>query len=250
MEHLTSREFWLRYWEDKPWAFRRIGPQEVFADVFTQIVQSANVGSAIEIGGFPGQFAIYLHKYHGVRVALLDYVIHPQLMQLQLQLNELPPDAITIFEQDLFAYQPTVQYDLVFSCGLIEHFDDTVGIIRQHLPYLRPGGTLLLTLPNFRGFNGWLQRRFHPENFDKHYLQSMDPTYLRSVIEQMGLVNVQAQYYGVFGMWLENIAEKSSWFRLAFRATHLMGRLLRRLLPFQSRLFSPYIVVWGRLPAA
>jgi 2-polyprenyl-3-methyl-5-hydroxy-6-metoxy-1,4-benzoquinol methylase len=61
-----------------------------------------------------------------------------------------------------------------FPFGLIEHFNDTKFIIGEHLKFLKPGGTLFITLPNFKSVNGWVQRSFDKENYDKHNINSMD----------------------------------------------------------------------------
>jgi SAM-dependent methyltransferase len=44
---------------------------------------------------------------------------------------------------------PERLYDIVFSVGLIEHFDppETAKVIASHFNYLRPGGTAIITFP-------------------------------------------------------------------------------------------------------
>ena len=44
---------------------------------------------------------------------------------------------------------PDRLYDIVFSVGLIEHFDPagTARVVAAHFDYLRPGGTAIITFP-------------------------------------------------------------------------------------------------------
>lgn len=41
----------------------------------------------------------------------------------------------------------TDSFDVVWSQGLLEHFDDTEVIVRQHFKALRPGGAALISVP-------------------------------------------------------------------------------------------------------
>jgi len=45
--------------------------------------------------------------------------------------------------------KPDRQYDIVYSVGLIEHFDPvgTAKAVASHFRYLRPGGTAIITFP-------------------------------------------------------------------------------------------------------
>lgn len=47
------------------------------------------------------------------------------------------------------ATEPERLYDIVYSVGLIEHFDpaETAKVVSTHFSYLRPGGTAVITFP-------------------------------------------------------------------------------------------------------
>ena len=59
-----------------------------------------------------------------------------------------PPD-VELYNQDIFAPAPPAHTDVVFSVGLIEHFDleGTKESILNHLQYLKRPGTLILSFP-------------------------------------------------------------------------------------------------------
>ncbi|HYH56909.1 MAG TPA: class I SAM-dependent methyltransferase, partial [Anseongella sp.] len=157
---LTDQQFWARYWESKPDIITEPGADYLFHDIFTRLLKKHGIRKTIELGGFPGYHSVYLKKYHQADPTLLDYYIHRGILKQLIQKNALGENDIRVIEADLFDYVPEETYDLVFSCGLIEHFEDTRDIIARHLPFLNEKGVLLITLPNFRGVNGWFQRRY------------------------------------------------------------------------------------------
>jgi SAM-dependent methyltransferase len=240
---LTDRAFWKSFWESRIGLIFSIKPDYVFGDILAKIIKQKNTKTAIELGGFPGYYAIYLKKYQQLNTTLLDYFIHRDLVNQLLAANGMNRDDINIIEADLFNYIPPEQYDMVLSFGLIEHFADTRGIIATHLPFLKPAGTLFITLPNFTGVNGWVQRNFDRENYDKHYIASMNPTLLAEYCRQLGLKNVEAYYHGGFSIWLENKAHQSAITKGFVKALWLAGKMISKVVPVESKLMSPYIVV-------
>jgi ubiquinone/menaquinone biosynthesis C-methylase UbiE len=240
---LTDKQFWANYWESKKGLAFKVPENYTFYQIIQQITKEKKISSAIELGGFPGYYAIFLKKYFGITVSLLDYFIHPQILKEVLAVNNLDEKDVEVIEADLFNHQPTKQYDLVLSCGLIEHFKNTEDIIAKHIPFLNANGTLLITLPNFKGVNGWVQKTFDRYNFDKHVLECMDPILLAQIAKQLGLKNIEAYYFGRFSTWLENKEEKSFITKFLVRSIWYVGKIITRVIPVESKLFSPYIVL-------
>lgn len=245
--NLTDRAFWKSFWESRIGLIFKIKPNYVFGDILGKIITEKKAKTAIELGGFPGYYAIYLKKYKGLTTTLLDYFIHPQLVNQLLAVNDLQEGDIKIIEADLFAYKPVEKYDMVLSFGLIEHFTDTKFIIGEHLKFLKPGGTLFITLPNFKSVNGWVQRNFDKDNYDKHNINSMDLHLLKSSCEALGLKEVQAYYHGKFSVWLENKSEQTAIAKLLMKTIWLTGKVFTKIVPVESKALSPYIVVKATL---
>jgi SAM-dependent methyltransferase len=240
---LTDKAFWANYWESKQGLAFSVPPDYTFHKLLAQITEENQPGTAIELGGFPGYYAIFLKKYLGLQTTLFDYYVHPSVLKEVLDANQLGTADIEVIEGDLFKYQPEKQYGLVLSCGLIEHFNDTRGIIEKHLPFLKPGGTLFITLPNFTGVNGWVQRNFDLSNYEKHNISSMDPQRLDAFCKELGLKNVEAFYYGRFSIWLENRSEQSGLVKAFLKTLWLAGKIATKIIPVESRRLSPYIIV-------
>jgi SAM-dependent methyltransferase len=240
---LTDRAFWVNYWESKKGLAVQLPSNYLFHSQLADVIRKDRVKTAIELGGFPGYYAVFLKKYFKLDVTLLDYFVHPPVVNELLEKNGLTEKDIHIIETDLFNYTPEKQYDLVLSCGLIEHFNDTDDIINRHITFVRPGGTLFITLPNFKAVNGWFQKNFDRENYDKHNIDSMDPALLKSICEQAGLKEVKSGYFGRFSVWLENESQKSAGVRLFKKAVWLTGKIFTKIIPFESKNLSPYIIL-------
>ena len=240
---LTDRTFWTNYWESKPDLAISIDKNYLFQQQLEQIIKRNNVQTAIELGGFPGYYSIFLKKYFGVKTTLFDYFIHTNILKKVLTKNGLNEDDITVIEADLFKYQANEKYDLVLSYGLIEHFKDTKDIIQRHLEFLKQEGTLFITLPNFRGVNGWVQKTFDRDNYLKHNIDCMDPEYLKKIMEDIGLEVVRASYLGKYSVWLENKDQKSMLTKAFIKFIWLTGKVATTIIPFESKVLSPYIIL-------
>jgi len=242
-QNLTDRAFWKSFWESRKGLIFYIKPNYVFGDILAKLIAEKNIKNAIELGGFPGYYAAYLKKYQQLETTLFDYFIHEGLIDQLLEKNGLKHGDIEIIEADLFEYQPPKLYDLVLSFGLIEHFNDTKAVIETHLQFLKPGGVLFITLPNFKSINGWIQRKFDKENYDKHNIESMNPKLLAEYCRQLGLKEVESYYHGKFTIWLENKSEQNAFAKGVVKTIWLAGKLFTKIIPVESKVLSPYIVV-------
>lgn len=240
---LTDRAFWKSFWESKKDVIFQIKPNYIFGDILGKIITKHDTKSAIELGGFPGYYSVYLKKYQKLDTTLFDYYIHKEIINKLLEKHGLEPGDIKIIEADLFNYTPRVLYDMVLSFGLIEHFIDTKDIIERHLQFLKPGGVLFITLPNFHSVNGWVQRKFDKENYDKHYINCMDPQLLMEICKYLGLKKIRCYYHGKFSTWLENRDQKSKLVRAFVKTIWFTGKVITKVIPIESRRLSPYIVL-------
>jgi len=243
---LTDKEFWENYWENKTDLAIPIPKDFLFGDILSSIIEKNQSSSAIELGGFPGYYAVYIKKYFGIKSALLDYFIHRPLVDKLLEVNNLTSDAIEIIETDLFQYQSGNPYDLVYSFGLIEHFEDPKPVIEKHVQLLQKGGILYLTLPNFRGVNGWIQKTLDPENLAKHNLKTMDLSLLNRYMVDLGLEVLECRYIGKFTVWLEDEKNKPLVSKILKGLVWWTGKILTRPFALNSRLYSPYISIMAR----
>jgi SAM-dependent methyltransferase len=245
-DSLTDKQFCRTYWSRRPDLIREVPRSILFSDLFESVVAGHRVRSALDLGGFPGHYCVFLEKYFGVQTTPLDFVIEDHVIAAFREVNGLDPDSITVAEEDPLSWRPANKYDLVFSLGLIEHFADTRKMIELHASSLNEGGVLLIGLPNFRGINGAFQRAFDPDNYSKHNIACMDPDLLASLCREQGLRDVRCWYHMKFGVWLEDPEGKSAAARLSVAVIRFLGKVLFRLIPVTGRLGFPYIFLTAR----
>jgi SAM-dependent methyltransferase len=245
-ESLTDQEFWRTYWRHHPDLVHEVSASILFADLFATIVKQHGVTTALDLGGFPGHYCVFLEKHLGVRTTLLDFVIDRDMLDDLRKVNGLGPERIAVIEQDLSAGGLERKYDLVYSLGLIEHFADTKRMIEIHASALNENGVLLIGIPNFRGINGVFQRIFDRENYAKHNIDCMDPKLLERLCRELGFRDVHAWYHMKFGVWLEDPESKSRVARMAERAVTFAGKAFFRVVPVTGKLGSPFLFVTAR----
>ncbi len=174
---LTNSEHWDDYWRavKLPAEVTR-GAQtstDAILDVIDRFVASDAPLSVLEVGGAPGGYLVHVWREFGHHVCVLDNSpVGIELARRNFALLGIPGQ---VLPGDLFApTRPTPQFDVVFSLGLIEHFDDTGSVVAAHLEYLKPGGTLVVGCPNFGGVNLALLQRLSPSMLEWHNLNAMD----------------------------------------------------------------------------
>ncbi len=235
--NITEQYDWEKYWK----LHHEIRPlKEVYFEKYLKSFPAK--GSLIELGGFPGHFAAYSKQRFNYDVTILDYVITPETVRHVEALYNLEEGAIKTIKADIFCYENLNSFDIVTSFGFIEHFEDTKLLIKKHIDFLKPGGILLATLPNFRGLNGFVQKYFDPKNYSMHNIKSMDINILRGIMEEINLSYYKVSFIGSPTIWLEPDAPVTPLIR---KSLLLLAKILHKC-PFKNnRLFAPYIIILG-----
>lgn len=243
-EALTDYDFWKNYWLSKVGLAFPIPANYPFTRELKQIIQAHQVKNLLEIGGFPGYYSVWATQALGVQSTLLDFVILPEIVEDLKKVNHLNAE-IELWEKDLFTPDEhgLHSFDLVISNGLIEHFPNTEEILSKHIQYVKKGGQLFVSLPNFRGLNGWFQRQFDPENYAKHHIPCMDINFLQGQCEKLGLKKISVSYTGGFMLWLENEKIQPTWVKLLKKACWLPLKIFFKIFPIQTKAFAPYILI-------
>ncbi len=250
---LTDPGYWDSYWGQMAL------PQEIvrgrsyylnqILDVIDVHLGSGHGRSALEIGGAPGQYLVYVAKTLGYEISCLDYsAVGCQKTRENLKMLGLTGE---VYQGDLFSADAAVPlFDVVYSLGLIEHFVDLVDIIGRHLRFLKPGGVLLVGCPNLTGIYHVFMRFLAPTLLAKHNLDTMRLSRWAEFEERFGLEVLFKAYVGGFEpRMLEHCERDTAFSRLLLRVVRLLERLvddypnrLRVLRHSRSRLASGYLM--------
>jgi cyclopropane fatty-acyl-phospholipid synthase-like methyltransferase len=196
MADAAGREYWNSVWANQPPLEKYQGPVFEHHPVLSRFLTKAGGKDAIEIGCGPGDYMIYLAKEFGYRVSGLDYSDHMPLVRENLLLNDI--SGAELFHCDFFQFAPPRQYDLVFSQGFVEHFDDYKLVVRRHAALAAPGGLIVIIVPNLTHLHRALCGYFAPEILSVHRFPLMHAEILRKTLEDTGLVVLHCKYHRTF----------------------------------------------------
>lgn len=162
-----------------------------------------------------------------------------------------------LFRGDVFDFRSDQPYGVVCSFGLVEHFrgEEFIALLKKHDELLSPGGTLIIEVPNFKGFNRTWHSIFDRPSYKKHSLEAMGPDGYRYFIER-GYSIEFADYFGDFSLWNESglAAAPNRVGALIRRCEALLNRAAKWLAGRGVRLagpwFSPMYIFIARKPAS
>lgn len=217
-----------------------------------EILRYENKKTFLEIGCGSSGWLPYFAQTYGYTVSGLDYSeVGCRIAEENLRMQGIPYGEIHC--QDLFHWQSDKKYDVIFSYGVVEHFDRPEAAIRIAADHLSPGGLLITLVPNLQGFMGFLGRRIVPEIYRMHKVISREA--LIRDHEACGLTKVKADYAGTFAIGVIPWSRSSSWLlrptspwrRFSLKGIAILDRVLTVVLKslgreFPSRIASPYII--------
>lgn len=188
----------------------------------------------VEIGSAPGLIPVRLMHEFGYVPYGVEY--SDQGVELNRRVfaeHGIPPENVIhadVFLED-FRNKYKESFDIVVSWSFIEHFTEARKVVESHYDLVKPGGTLVVAVPNHKGINGSLLKLMNRELYDKHNLDIMDKAVFRRLFDIPGLTPVYCNHCGTFSLRLWSASEKS---------------LLRFPMEYIKRL-EPYMGVFQRL---
>ena len=128
--------------------------------------------SFLEVGFAPGVHLSWVAQALGVNVAGVDFAENGVLQARRL-FARLGLKADLRHEDFFNTSFPAGTFDVVYSAGFIEHFDDPAVVVRAHVNLAKPGGRIIILIPHYGGIYGRVQEYFHPENLLLHNITIM-----------------------------------------------------------------------------
>jgi SAM-dependent methyltransferase len=133
---------------------------------------------------------------------------------------------------------PAGSFDVIFSAGLIEHFDDPISVLHGIAGALRPTGVLITLVPNLTGWWGVIQRHVDPEILAIHKVYG--EAALDRIHIDAGLVAVEpAHYFGGFCPLIVNYMRRAeSWPAVIRTGVTLTAWVLQQAIAWTLPLFN------------
>jgi len=191
----AGNHYWEQVWADLPSVAAYAGPIFEQHSVLTKYLPKDG-GDAIEIGCVPGNFMVYLNKEFGYRVDGLDYCGNLEYVRQNLQYNGIHKS--NLYDADFFTFVPKQLYDLVFSGGFVEHFDDYELVVQKHADLAKSGGRVVIFLPNLTHIHKLLCGWFAPNVLAVHRFPLMNRQTLRATLQKAGLRVLHCDYHKTF----------------------------------------------------
>jgi 2-polyprenyl-3-methyl-5-hydroxy-6-metoxy-1,4-benzoquinol methylase len=226
-DQLTDPGFWDNYWQNvSGWenVDVRRSYDRGFDRAFRRWLTPDSNLKLMEIGCAPGRWLIYFHQQFGYQVSGCDSA--PQAVEVtraNLEQAQVPGEVLLTDLMD--ASLPAAAYDIVVSLGVIEHFADPWPAITQHVRLIKPGGTLVLEMPNYTGLNAWWLKRGALHLLDVHNTSIMRLSFLQDVATRFNLTPRFTGLIGGYEPGLWDSTGRSAMMRNVIRAANLMRRI-------------------------
>lgn len=146
----------------------------------------------IEVGSAPGHRSLAFLREFGFQPYGIEYSAKRAAVQRELwAVHGLPENHILCgdFFDDALVAPLCGQFDAAVSFGFIEHFADPALTVRRHVDLLKPGGVLIVTVPNIGHgtFNGWRCRHLNPALYGIHNIETCTEPVFQKLFQIEGL---------------------------------------------------------------
>jgi len=202
----------------------------------------------LEIGCSPGRWLIYFNNEFNYQITGVEYTeIGAKLSRENLKTSNI---AGNMLNEDIFrASLPKESFNVVFSYGFLEHFQDSENVIKTHWNLIKKGGYIILIIPNFKNsINYLVQRLIDKENIKKHKLISAEnlKEYFNNSIADGEILF--SGYAGIYYPWVINISKLhgAKYKIFDFLAKYSQAAIRRLKIQKETKFFSPYAILIAR----
>ncbi len=258
-ERLVDQAYWEGIYKgDAPRAAPRAAREYQYAvfwdDIVAKLITPQPGAKVIEIGSAPGNRVVEFARDYGFEPYGLEYT-SAGVRQNKALFEAEGYSADNVVQADLFdddAVTPLRgKFDYVVSFGFIEHFTDPVPAVLRHADLCKPGGMVIVTIPNMRGVNRWLMRWFDPALEPLHNFEIMKLEAFRRLFPADRFEPLHVGYIGGYSFIFRDTATGLRRFvQLALMNMQpLLHAVMGKFRPrhFESALFSPSIAFVGRV---
>jgi SAM-dependent methyltransferase len=170
----------------------------------------------LELGCAPGQYSAVLSEDTQWKISGIDYSDDAETF---IKTMSLINKDVKLYKIDMFSERVDALFDIVISIGLVEHFRGELldHTFKLHDSYIKPGGYLIIQIPNFTGFQYLWHYLFDRPDLDNHNVDVMQPDSLKW-FEENGYEILFNDYVGILRLW-----GNSSWNKIRFLGKIIAG---------------------------
>jgi len=233
------------------------GEHQLWSVLFPRHLPRLAGKAMLEIGSAPGDVLVKFHQRTGCIPYGVEYsAAGAELNREKFVAHNLDPQ--NVFHSDFFAesfQKPNRnRFDLVYSAGFIEHFEEAKDVVAKHIDLAAPGGHVAIAIPNLRGLNAFLCLIFGPWLLPIHNRKIMKIQEFRKLFEDERIEPLVCQHYGTFSFNIfHDGARQDAWrqraLALCLNAQLLLNLAFRRCLGdrgAETGWASPYLLFIGR----
>lgn len=253
---LSTKTQWEERWKNGGKSKLAFDPcQPLFRDtnrILQRLVPKSDKGKFLEVGAYPGKYLWYFYKYFGYEPWGVEYVEScASRAQDMLDSHKVPAKIIA---DDFFNINPGDHsidggWDLVASFGFVEHFENPTIAVSKHLEVAKPGGLVVISVPNHAGWNGSIMRVVDKEKWSQHNCMALSD--LVSAFDNAGNNKILfAGYVGHIGFWnvcvYENAKRKmGKWYPVLRAPLWIVEKIGRLIVPNNAK-SSPEMILIAR----
>lgn len=152
-------------------------------DVVKRVIDRLRPATALEIGCGQGAFGARLAE----QVPYLG--VEPDASSYQIARGRIEPRGGRVLNGIHQVVPQGSTFDMVCAFEVLEHIDDDASALADWVPFVRPGGHLVLSVPAF-------QDRFAAMDTHAGHFRRYNPAELEARLVEAGLADVEVTVYG------------------------------------------------------
>lgn len=174
--------------------------EKLLEKIIMPVIEKYKPKTILEMGAGNSSWLPYIYHKTGAIVYGIDYS-EKGCEMLRKKLPDCMSENVIcsdFFDEELCEGLPKV--DMVFSLGVIEHFDDPIKVLDVFKRFLKPDGIILTEVPNITNRIRRICKWYQPSVFNTHVIHTQDS--LRDAYKAVGIEALESGIVGEFTLEL------------------------------------------------